>query len=68
MVPPDYDHSFVLSIHCQLDDVTLWHPRELLSNDVLQINKISHALKSPKKSLTLLQIYLLVVLDDNELQ
>lgn len=39
----DY-HSLVLAVHGQLDDVITRHFRQLLGDDVLQVNQVPHGL------------------------
>lgn len=36
------DHGFVLAVHRELDDVLAGHARELLGNDILQVNQMAH--------------------------
>ena len=49
------DHCLVLSVHCQADDVVARHSRQLLGDNVFQINEIAHWAK------------LLIIFDNNEL-
>ena len=48
-LPPHYDHGLMLSIHGEFDYVVPGHSRELLCNDVLEVNQISHALQCPRR-------------------
>ena len=63
---PSNDHRLVLSIHSQSHNIVPWHSRQLLGNDILEVNQVSHRLKFPKPMLSLPK-YLLVVLNHYEL-
>ena len=39
------NHSLMLSVHNQLDNVISWHFWELLGDDIFEINQMSHVLK-----------------------
>ena len=43
------NHGFMLPVHGELNDIIPGHPRELLGNDILEINEVPHGLQCPKK-------------------